>query len=268
MGGSACLTIGGGVVSDLFKAEQRGLAMSVFSFGPLFGPVLGPICGGFIAQGAGWRWVFWVLVIVGGTFTAFVIVFNRETNPVILMEHKTQRLREELGRPELRSCYEKEESSKANKAGFLLSRLSTPLQLLFRSPIISIVALYIAIVYGCLYLLFTTVTDVFQTTYHWSVSVSGLSYIGLGLGFITGQTFLGFTSDKVMMRLKARKNDIFEPEMRLLICIPFAFFRAHLILLVRLVCPGPHTLDCTNHWPVPIWSGHDRHFCGTADLCH
>lgn len=57
MGGSACLTIGGGVVSDLFKPEQRGLAMSVFSFGPLFGPVLGPICGAFIAQGAGWRWV-------------------------------------------------------------------------------------------------------------------------------------------------------------------------------------------------------------------
>lgn len=57
IGGSACLTIGGGVVSDLFAAEQRGLAMSIFSFGPLFGPVLGPICGGFIAQGAGWRWV-------------------------------------------------------------------------------------------------------------------------------------------------------------------------------------------------------------------
>lgn len=57
IGGSACLTIGGGVVSDLFAAEQRGLAMSIFSFGPLFGPVLGPICGGFIAHGAGWRWV-------------------------------------------------------------------------------------------------------------------------------------------------------------------------------------------------------------------
>ena len=57
MGGSACLTTGGGVVSDLFEPQQRGLAMSFFGFGPLFGPVLGPICGGFIAQNAGWRWV-------------------------------------------------------------------------------------------------------------------------------------------------------------------------------------------------------------------
>ena len=57
IGGSACLTIGGGVVSDLFEPEERGMAMSIFSAGPLFGPVLGPICGGFIAQRAGWRWV-------------------------------------------------------------------------------------------------------------------------------------------------------------------------------------------------------------------
>lgn len=57
IGGSACLTIGGGVVSDLFEPEQRDMAMSIFSAGPLFGPVLGPICGGFIAQRAGWRWV-------------------------------------------------------------------------------------------------------------------------------------------------------------------------------------------------------------------
>jgi multidrug resistance protein len=57
MGGSACLTLGGGAISDMFKKEHRGSAMSIFTFGPLFGPVLGPICGGFIAQQAGWRWV-------------------------------------------------------------------------------------------------------------------------------------------------------------------------------------------------------------------
>lgn len=57
LGGSGCLTIGGGVVSDLFEPENRGLAMAIFSAGPLFGPVLGPICGGFIAQNIGWRWV-------------------------------------------------------------------------------------------------------------------------------------------------------------------------------------------------------------------
>lgn len=41
MGGSACLTIGTGVISDLFLPEQRGTGTAVYSLGVLFGPVLG-----------------------------------------------------------------------------------------------------------------------------------------------------------------------------------------------------------------------------------
>jgi multidrug resistance protein len=55
IGGSGCLTIGGGVISDLFRRDQRGVATSIYSAGPLLGPVIGPICGGFIAERAGWR---------------------------------------------------------------------------------------------------------------------------------------------------------------------------------------------------------------------
>lgn len=55
IGGSGCLTIGGGVISDLFRREQRGMATAIYSLGPLLGPVIGPICGGFLAQRAGWR---------------------------------------------------------------------------------------------------------------------------------------------------------------------------------------------------------------------
>jgi multidrug resistance protein len=55
IGGSGCLTIGGGVIADLFQPDRRGLANSLYSVGPLFGPVIGPICGGFIEQRIGWR---------------------------------------------------------------------------------------------------------------------------------------------------------------------------------------------------------------------
>jgi MFS family permease len=40
-GGSACLTIGSGVISDLFPTQERGKAMALYSLGILFGPVLG-----------------------------------------------------------------------------------------------------------------------------------------------------------------------------------------------------------------------------------
>jgi MFS family permease len=41
IGGSGCLSTGSGVIADLFEKEQRGLASSIYSFGPLFGPILG-----------------------------------------------------------------------------------------------------------------------------------------------------------------------------------------------------------------------------------
>ncbi|KAI1836296.1 hypothetical protein DTO013E5_1087 [Penicillium roqueforti] len=246
IGGSACLTIGGGVVSDLFAAEQRGLAMSIFSFGPLFGPVLGPICGGFIAHGAGWRWVFWVLLIVGGTVATLVAIFNRETNPIIIMQRKTDSLRSELQRPDLYSCYEKKGGPQRKQMDRLRNGLKTPLQLLFRSPIVSIIALYIATVYGCLYLLFTTVTNVFQNTYGWSIQISGLSYIGLGLGFFCGQCLFALLSDKIILRLKSRNNGSFEPEMRLPLSIFFAFF-----IPISFFWYG-WSVQAHTHWIVPI----------------
>lgn len=107
-------------------------------------------------------------------------------------------------------------------------------------------AVYIATVYGCLYLLFTTVTNVFQDTYHWSVEISGLSYIGLGLGFMSGQLVFGMLSDKIILRLKARNHGDFEPEMRLPLSVFFAFF-----VPISFFWYG-WSAQARTHWIVPI----------------
>lgn len=191
-----------------------------------------------------------MLAITGGTFTTFVVIFSRETNPVILMERKTRKLQKELGRPELRSCYEKKdhEPIKTHREAFsfLLRRLTTPIQLLINSPIVTLIALYIAVIYGCLYLLFTTVTSVFEDTYHWPLSTSGLANIGLGLGFIIGQIFFGLTSDRVLKRLKARNNNTLTPEMRLPLAIVFALF-----VPISFFWYG-WSVQKPTHWIVPI----------------
>ena len=61
--GSCPITIGGGSVADTFDQKSRGAAMALFAMGPLMGPVIGPVAGGYLAQGAGWRWIFWLLTI-------------------------------------------------------------------------------------------------------------------------------------------------------------------------------------------------------------
>jgi multidrug resistance protein len=64
MEASAVMNIGGATVADLFAQEERGLAMAVWTFGPLLGPAVGPIMGGYITQALGWRWVFWIVAIM------------------------------------------------------------------------------------------------------------------------------------------------------------------------------------------------------------
>jgi multidrug resistance protein len=61
---SGPMTIGGGTIADLYEAEGRGKAMALFGLGPLLGPVIGPVIGGFVTQHLGWRWTFWLMVIM------------------------------------------------------------------------------------------------------------------------------------------------------------------------------------------------------------
>lgn len=42
-GGSATLGIGGGVLRDIWRAEERGRGVSVYSLAPVLGPAVGPI---------------------------------------------------------------------------------------------------------------------------------------------------------------------------------------------------------------------------------
>ncbi|KAF2496338.1 MFS general substrate transporter [Lophium mytilinum] len=231
IGGSACLTIGGGVIADLFVAEQRGLATAVYSLGALFGPVVGPICGGFIAQRVGWRWVFWVLLIGSALVTLGIIITNRETNPTVLLERKTIRLRRELNRPDLVSFYARNKTEvQLRRRNVLKTGILRPLKMLSMSPIVFLLSAYLAFVFGLLYLLFTTITQVYMETYNWQPEMCGLAYLGIGIGFFLGILFVAKTSDATIIRLSRRNNGVYEPEMRLPavvffgMLVPISFF--------------------------------------------
>jgi multidrug resistance protein len=61
------ITIGSGTVTDMIPQERRAGIMAIWALGPILGPVVGPIAGGFLAESAGWRWVFWVIAIAVGS---------------------------------------------------------------------------------------------------------------------------------------------------------------------------------------------------------
>lgn len=224
LGGSACLTIGTGVIADLFVASQRGKAVAMYSMGILFGPILGPICGGFIAQRAGWRWDMWVVLIVAVLLTAGLFVWQSETNHVVILNHKTLRLRKELQRPELQNVINANKPAAAlTPKAILLNGITRPLKMLASQPIVLLCSLYMSFLFGLLFLFFTTITSVFTRTYGWAPEMTGLAYLGIGIGNFLGIGFVAKTSDATIIKLAKKNNGKYEPEMRLPLCVFFGF---------------------------------------------
>ncbi|KAH8653349.1 major facilitator superfamily domain-containing protein [Xylariales sp. PMI_506] len=222
VGGAGCLTLGGGVIGDMFHPEQRGFAMGIWTLGPLFGPTIGPLIGGFLAETIGWRWSFWIVLILAVLITTMIELLNKETSHRILIQRKTLRLQKELGRDDLRSCYET--GRQQTKSRILANGLVRPIKMLLFSPLVFFLSLYIAFVYGTLYLLFTTIPTVFEETYGFAVELTGLVYLAMGVGNFLGWAVVTLFSDQSVVKLAQANGGVFEPEMRLTISISFGAF--------------------------------------------
>lgn len=92
--------------------------------------------------------------------------------------------------------------------------LSRPFKMLAKSPILLSLSLVVGVFYGYLYLLFTTFPAVFEDQYGFSVSISGLMYIGIGVGYMFSLASFTFTSDRYV-KWRMEKNK-YQPEDRLL----------------------------------------------------
>ncbi|KAH8766634.1 bicyclomycin resistance protein [Diaporthe sp. PMI_573] len=209
--GASPLTNGGGSIADIIPQEKRGSAMAAFSVGPLLGPIIGPVAGGFLTEAKGWRWVFWILAIVAGTVTVIMLLCMRETYAPVILQKKTARLRKETGNELLRS---KLDIGLSPRDHFYRS-IIRPLKMLIRSPIVALFAVYIAVVYGYLYLMFTSMTEVFQKTYHFSTSITGLVFLGMGVGSMAGLGYFSATSDRHIKKMSKIEGKGMKPEYRL-----------------------------------------------------
>ncbi len=195
----------------------------------------------------------------------------RETYPTVLLNRKTERLRKELNRPELQNTITHKLDASAVSSFTILKRgIVRPLMMLFKSPIVLFCSLYMAFLFGLLYLLFTTITSVFITKYHWAPELTGLAYLGIGVGSFMGVTFVAKTSDATIIRLAKKNKGVYEPEMRLPLTvffgllIPVAFFIYGWVSSHSIIS-NQHKNTYTNtllpqttyyhvHWIVPILS--------------
>ncbi|KAG2076656.1 multidrug resistance protein 4 [Suillus decipiens] len=210
--GGTPIACGGGVVNDLFAECDRAPATALCYIGPLIGPVVGPIMGGFIAESIGIQYDFYVVAAICGVAAVLSIPFLRESYAPVI-RFRRQRMPRDLEkaagrRPVLTAPH-------MNKWVHLWINLKRPVIILTRSFICFILSLYMALIYGIYYLMFTTFPDLFSEVYHFNVGMVGLTYIGFGVGFISAAIFGTKLSNKIYLHLVVKNGGIGKPEMRI-----------------------------------------------------
>lgn len=125
----------------------------------------------------------------------------------MLLAWKAARLRKETGNIALVSKMDRGLTSRQ----LFLRAIIRPIKLLLLSPIVLLLSLLCAFVFGLLFLLFTTFPAVFEEQYHFSTGISGLSYLGLGIGMALSLGAFANLSDKLQRAL----GDAPKPEGRL-----------------------------------------------------
>ena len=211
--GSVGIANGGGTISDMFHPSERAGVFGWYLLGPLLGPTLGPLFGGIVVQYLGWRWIFWILTIVCSFNTVIGFFFLRESYAPVILEAR-------------KKSYE--ESSEGNHKSYrmagqddrpfwskLASSMARPPRILFTQPIVFIMAVYQAILFGTTYSLYTNFESIYGTLYGFNTTTVGLMYLGPGLGFLAAVWFVVPKIDTVYNRLARQHGGQAQPEYRL-----------------------------------------------------
>lgn len=229
--GSSVLTNAGGVIADMFPASQRGLALSVFAAAPFMGPTLGPIVGGFLGETKGWRWVEGLMAIFTGILWIIGVLAIPETYAPVLLRKRAQALTKETGRVYVSKL--EVGRGRPTLAQSTKIALSRPWILLIKEPIVLSLSIYMAIVYGILYLMFAAFPIVFQEQRGWGEGVGALPFLSVAVGMLAA---VAYTIPDNRRYIKAEHAAIAKggsgaaPEARLppciigCVCIPIGLF--------------------------------------------
>ncbi|CAO1630345.1 unnamed protein product [Sympodiomycopsis kandeliae] len=243
LGASAPLVVGGGTIGDCYEPQQRGGAMAVYSMAPLIGPVIGPIVGAAITQTLqNWRWIYGVAAIASAAPAVLGVFFLQETYAPRILAVKAARLRKETGNEKLHTAFDIEAPRWQDRFKHNLVR---PFVLLLTQPIVQLLAAYMSVIYGTMYLLLVSFEEVFRLQYNFNTLIASLNYISLGIGFAIGGQIGGRLVDRIYRRLKARNDNVGTPEMKLPLMMVSAF-----LVPIGLILFG-FSAQYKLHWIVP-----------------
>lgn len=211
--GASPLVNSGGTIADLFPPAQRGLALTVYAVAPFLGPVLGPVMGGFISENIGWRWVQGVCTILIGVVGILGFIFIPETYGPVLLQQRARQLSKANARSQIYISVLEKSQGKKKPSEVFKRALFRPWILLFQEPIVMVASIYMAIIYGTVYMFMGAMPIVYSEDRGWSEGIGGLSFLGIAVGIICGLIYAIWDNNTRYMRLVVSKSTA--PESRL-----------------------------------------------------
>jgi multidrug resistance protein len=186
-GCSATVAIGYGVVADVATPATRGSMLGPAMVATNLGPSIGPLVGGVLVARAGWRWAFWLLVIVGATFLVIMAAVFPETGRNVVGNGSVAAPR--WNRPLVQSRQRHEQcvhitSRSWRKRDLVPNPLKALLVCFHRdtAAVLSVSAVYYA-VYYCVQ---ASIPAIFTAVYGLDELEVGLCYLSIGAGVIIG----------------------------------------------------------------------------------
>ncbi|KAI0784106.1 major facilitator superfamily domain-containing protein [Abortiporus biennis] len=200
LGASSGLSVGMGVIGDLYKLEERGTASGIF-FGAVFlGPTLAPLAGGIATHYFSWR------AMQGFLFIYALLTFV--TNLFFLPE---------TSHPGSRGVDKAREAG--DKSPFVILNPFKCLALL-QSPNVTLVSLAGGLVLFTDYVLLIPIAYTLGAKYNiTNETIIGACFIPAGVGNIMGAFIAGRVSDTIVIKWKKIRGE-WVPEDRTLILVP------------------------------------------------
>ena len=179
--GSPVLATGGATIADIYAPQKQAYGIGIWGISAIFGPAMGPLIGGFAAESKGWKWTIWELMWLSGFCFVFLFFFLPETSSSNILYRRALRIRNLTHDPKIKCEPEIEaEGMSGKEIGMMV--FVRPFTLSFTEPICFLLNLYLALIYGLLYLWFEAFPIVFFEIYHFSLGMEGLAFLGILIG--------------------------------------------------------------------------------------
>ena len=127
----------------------------------------------------GWQWVEGFLAIFCGVIFIILIFFASETYASSLLRKRADLLSKLTGRV---YRFRADAKKPLDIAAVFKAALLRPWKFLLFEPIVLILSIYIAVIYGILYLNFSAYPIIFQELRGWNTGVGGLAFLGILVG--------------------------------------------------------------------------------------